>query len=487
VLGACRDDDRDLAFGSDLTNSAPVIAGTPETRVVVGATYEFIPEATDTDGDILTFSIANRPGWAAFSPSTGRLSGRPPASVATQVYENIRISVSDGGSVAELPAYDLEVASESDAEANTPPSITGSPATTATVGNSYSFMPDTVDPDGDTLSFGVANRPSWAAFDTSTGQLSGAPAESDVGVYTGIVIAVSDGVSSRSLAAFDITVSAGAAPPPVNHPPVISGSPATSATVGTAYSFQPTASDPDSQTLTFSISSKPAWATFSTSTGRLSGTPGSGAVGEYQDIVISASDGTASGSLPVFTITVRAAVSNRAPTLSGSPSSTVLAGQPYDFTPSATDPDGDALRFTITNKPAWASFSTSSGRLWGSPDSTDAGTYAGIRITVNDGVATASLTFDISVEEPARRSVTLSWTAPTQNEDGSPLTNLKGFRVYYGTSSSALDSMIEIPSAGVTSAAVEELSPATWYFGVKAYTTDGFESDFSNIASQQIN
>jgi hypothetical protein len=70
---------------------------------------------------------------------------------------------------------------------------------------------------------------------------------------------------------------------------------------------------------------------------------------------------------------------------------------------------------------------------------------------------------------------------------GSPLTNLKGFRVYYGTSSSALDSMIEIPSAGVTSAAVEDLSPATWYFGVKAYTTDGFESDFSNIASQQIN
>jgi hypothetical protein len=489
VLGACRDDDRYTALETgDSTNSMPVIAGTPETRVVVGTTYEFVPQANDADGDLLTFSIVNRPGWASFSPTTGRLSGRPPASVEAQVFENIRISVSDGKAVAELPAYDLQVASESQSETNTPPSIGGSPATTVTVGNSYGFTPETVDPDGDALSFSVANRPSWTVFDTATGGLSGTPADNDVGVYSGIVITVSDGMASRSLPAFNITVSGGAAPPPVNHPPVISGSPATSATVGASYSFLPTASDSDGQALTFSISGKPGWASFSAATGRLSGTPGASAVGEFQDIVISASDGSASAALPPFSITVNAAPpSNRPPTLSGSPPSGVLAGQLYDFRPSASDPDNDTLSFTITNKPAWASFSTSSGRLWGTPAAADAGAYDGIRITVSDGAASASLTFGILVEAAGGGSATLSWARPTRNEDGSPLVNLRGYRVYYGTSPAALSTRVEIPNADVTTAAVEDLAPAIWYFGVKAYTTEGVESDLSNIASKQIN
>ena len=47
--------------------------------------------------------------------------------------------------------------------------------------------------------------------------------------------------------------------------------------------------------------------------------------------------------------------------------------------------------------------------------------------------------------------------------------------------------MLEIPNAGVTTAVVENLSPATWHFGVKAYNTDGVESSFSNLASKAIN
>ena len=91
------------------------------------------------------------------------------------------------------------------------------------------------------------------------------------------------------------------------------------------------------------------------------------------------------------------------------------------------------------------------------------------------------------MEQVALGSVTLSWTPPTQNEDGSPLTNLRGFRIYYGMSAADLNTMAEIPNAGVTTAVVENLSPATWYFGVKAYTTDGVESSFSNVANKQVN
>ncbi len=86
-----------------------MIVGTPATKALVGVTYEFVPNAADADEDVLTFAIENRPGWATFSPTTGRLAGRPPASAAARVYAGIRISVSDNTAVAELPAYDLEV------------------------------------------------------------------------------------------------------------------------------------------------------------------------------------------------------------------------------------------------------------------------------------------------------------------------------------------------------------------------------------------
>ena len=99
-------------------------------------------------------------------------------------------------------------------------------------------------------------------------------------------------------------------PPPGNRPPMISGRPPTSATVGQTYAFRPTASDPDGQALTFSISGKPSWASFSATTGRLNGTPTDVNVGSYPGIVISVSDGTARVSLPSFSINVSAASSS---------------------------------------------------------------------------------------------------------------------------------------------------------------------------------
>ncbi|MDR2876831.1 MAG: putative Ig domain-containing protein, partial [Chromatiales bacterium] len=74
-----------------------------------------------------------------------------------------------------------------------------------------------------------------------------------------------------------------------NHAPIIQGTPTTSIVAGSAYSFQPVATDPDEDTLVFSITNQPAWASFNTSTGLLSGTPQNANVGLYTDITISAS------------------------------------------------------------------------------------------------------------------------------------------------------------------------------------------------------
>jgi hypothetical protein len=258
-------------------------------------------------------------------------------------------------------------------------------------------------------------------------------------------------------------------------------------TSGQAYSFRPTASDPDGQTLTFSVSGKPAWASFDAGTGALSGTPSSTQAGTYSNIVVSVSDGQASASLAPFSINV--AATNRPPTIGGTPATSVTSGQAYSFRPTASDPDGQTLTFSVSGKPAWASFNTATGALSGTPTSAQAGTYSNIVVSVSDGQASASLApFSVQVTAaPVIGSATLSWAAPTENVDGTPLENLAGYRVRYGQSSSNLSSTVQIPSPSVTSAVIENLAAGTWYFAVKAYTASSVESDLSNVASKTIN
>jgi len=456
------------------TNRAPVITGSPAAAVAAGQAYSFLPAASDPDGQALTFSISNRPAWANFNNATGLLSGTPGAA-NVGVHANVVITVSDGAASASLPAFSITVIAS-----NNPPVISGAPPTTVEAGQAYAFLPSATDPDGQTLTFSVANRPSWASFNTTTGRLSGIPTASQAGSYANVSISVSDGAAQATLPPFTIVVTA------PNRPPVISGTPATSVSVGQAYTFTPTASDPDGEALNFSIVNRPAWATFSTSTGRLSGTPAAANAGSYAGIVISVSDGTVSASLPSFTLTVQAAA-NQPPVISGTPATSVTVGQAYSFTPTASDPEGQALTFSIVNMPSWASFSTSTGRLSGTPAAANAGSYAGIVISVSDGTASASLpSFTLTVQQVQTGSATIRWTPPTTDTTGAPLTNLAGYRIVYGTNSSNLNQMLELPNPGLTSGMVQDLGPGTWYFAVKAYSTSGAESARSNLASKTI-
>lgn len=456
-------------------NTPPTISGTPATSVTAGTAYRFQPTAADADGNQLTFSISNRPSWASFSTASGTLSGTP-STQRVGNYANIVISVSDGTATTSLPAFTISVRGPD----NTAPVVSGTPMTSVQAGQAYSFQPTATDAEGNALTWSIQNKPTWATFSASTGRLNGTPAASNVGSYANILISVSDGGSTTSLPAFTITVQA--AP---NNAPTISGTPGTTATVGTAYSFQPTANDADGQSLGFTIQNKPTWATFSSSTGRLNGTPT--AAGTFSNIIISVSDGTATASLPAFAIAVSGGSTpvNNPPTISGSPATSVNVGSSYSFQPSASDPEGATLAFSIQNKPSWATFSTTTGRLSGTPSAS--GTTTGIVISVSDGTNSVSLpAFSIAANSVTLGSASLSWVAPTQNTDGSSLTDLAGYRIVYGTSASALNQTVELSNPSLTSYVVDQLAPGTWYFAVKAYTAAGAESSLSNVASKTI-
>ena len=89
---------------------------------------------------------------------------------------------------------------------NASPTISGKPADTVVAGSQYRFTPSADDADDDVLLFQIQNKPEWAAFDPSTGELSGTPQDADVRTYSNIVIRVSDGEATAQLPAFSITV-----------------------------------------------------------------------------------------------------------------------------------------------------------------------------------------------------------------------------------------------------------------------------------------
>ena len=163
--------------------------------------------------------------------------------------------------------------------------------------------------------------------------------------------------------------------------------------------------------------------------------------------------------------------------ISGAPATSVNAGAAYSFRPTASDANGDALTFSIANRPSWAAFDTATGQLSGTPTAAQVGAYSNVVISVSDGKASTALpAFSIAVTQVSTGAATLSWTPPTQNTDGSALTNLAGYRILYGTSPTSLSQTVEIANAGVTTYVIENLSPGTYYFAVRAYTSTGAES-----------
>ena len=183
----------------------------------------------------------------------------------------------------------------------------------------------------------------------------------------------------------------------------------------------------------------------------------------------------------------KALSANKPPQVSGSPMQTVLQNTQYEFKPTATDPNGDRLTFAITQKPGWAAFDTKTGRLSGTPRASDVGVYPNIKISVSDGRASTSLPiFRITVTQSASGSVTLSWMPPTENDDGSTLRDLAGYRIYVGQSANALSRVIILTNAGLTRYVIEDLSPARWHFAMTSVNSRGRESQRSAVVSKLI-
>jgi Putative Ig domain/Fibronectin type III domain len=190
----------------------------------------------------------------------------------------------------------------------------------------------------------------------------------------------------------------------------------------------------------------------------------------------------------------------------GSPPTSVDVNRYYGFQSWASDTDGRSVTYAIKNKPSWATFDTTYGHLYGIPPTSAAGTYSNIVISASDGVSQASLApFTIVVvgsggsssgsgssggtsgggSSSSPGSATLSWQPPTANTNGSSITNLAGYTIYYGTNSNSYTS-VKVANPGLTSYTISNLAAGTYGFAVVAYNSAGEASQYSATVSKVV-
>ena len=287
------------------TNTAPVISGSPSGSVDEGSSYSFTPVASDADGDTLSFTIENQPYWASFDTATGRLSGTPDENAAG-TYSNLQIQVSDGELNDTLPSFDIVVNNVDQGGGDPDPVLTETAPTLNEVLISGSdivlhWSHEGLTPEGgyDIFVDGV---------DTGTQYRT----SSMTATIRGLDLSSSHcfNIEARYTVSYTFYPSnqlCSVAQEPENQAPEISGSSVADVVAGTEYSFTPTASDPDGDSLTFEVSNLPSWATFNSQTGTISGTPQESDVGVYADVSLSVTDGELTASISPFSITVETA------------------------------------------------------------------------------------------------------------------------------------------------------------------------------------
>lgn len=87
---------------------------------------------------------------------------------------------------------------------------------------------------------------------------------------------------------------------------------------------------------------------------------------------------------------------------------------------------------------------------------------------------------------PGAGGATLHWEMPTENTNGTPLTDLQGYTIVYGESPGSMNQWVQISDIGTTSYVLSGLTPGTWYFAVLSYTASGVNSALSNVVSKTI-
>ena len=329
----------------------------------------------------MTVGITGLPSGLSYSTTTGKVSGTVAADAAVKAY-TVTITASDGENPDETRDFTVTIAASSvlppdPPNSNSPPAISDPGDQSYAQGENITAFDITVtDPDEDTVTVGVTGLPSGLAYSTTTGKVSGTVTTDAAAREYTATISASDGVNPDETEVFTVTITASAVLPPEqdNRPPAISDpGDRTYAQGETIPAFSIEAEDPDGDAPEVTLSGLPPGLGYAASSGQVSGTVSAdAAVGSYP-VTITASDAVATAVELTFSITVTEGVpTNRPPEFDEGrwaardigAHARGAVGAPV----AATDPDGDALTYTVVESNPHLALDAATGQLRVRPD-----------------------------------------------------------------------------------------------------------------------
>ena len=353
------------------TNRAPVVTNPGSLGAAEGDPVTLAMQATDADGDTLTWSATGLPTGLSIDPASGVISGTITYTANASSPFSVSVRSTDDGSPNRYgeAAFDWTITNT-----NRPPTVADPGPQTDAEGTAVSLAVAGSDPDGDTVSWSAVGMPAGLSIDPASGVISGTIAytASPGSPYLVTVRATDDGSPSRyDEAAFAWTI------PNTNRPPIVANPGDHGSAEGAAVSMPVSGSDPDGDTLTWTATGLPTGLSISSSTGVVSGSISYGAspASPYAVTIRATDDGTPARFTEVsFSWTVDN--TNRPPTLIDPGAQNDAEGQAITLLVTGSDPDGDDLTWTATGLPPSLVIDPASGSIRGSLGFTSAGTRA---------------------------------------------------------------------------------------------------------------
>ncbi|MCA9192062.1 MAG: hypothetical protein KDB03_09875 [Planctomycetales bacterium] len=331
-----------------LPNRAPVINSKPREQVRLGNKYLYAIEATDPDGEPLSYWLDLAPAGMTID-AQGLVSWTPNGA---QLGENaVNLRVTDGRGAEKSQSFTVSVRSQT---SNRAPVITSTAPPAATVGREYRYSLAATDADDDTLAYSLEKGPLGMSLDALSGTLRWTPTAEQLGTQQ-VTLRVSDTAGGSTTQTFDVSVRGS------NLPPEISSSPITAAAVGRAYTYRLQASDPEGRPLTYALANKSGNMSIDAS-GVVQWTPVDSEIGNVT-VRIRISDDLGAIVEQSYMVVVSAAAPNQPPAITSQPLLVATVGQTYQYQLTASDSDGDPIRFALLEFPDGMSIDDTSGLI----------------------------------------------------------------------------------------------------------------------------
>ncbi|MGB8688318.1 MAG: putative Ig domain-containing protein, partial [Microcoleus sp.] len=379
-----------VSVSNSNTNRPPGITSVPDTVTNLEKVYRYGLAATDPDGDPTFWSLDSAPKGMVIDPKTGGLSWQP---TPDQIGEHtVAVRATDALGSYTGQEFTLKVTG-----INTPPAVVSVPVTVAGTNQTYKYQVLGTDPENDALRYSLGTKPEGMRIDGRTGLIEWTPGANAVGTYE-VEVFATDAQGGAGNQKFAIQVGTAT----INQPPAFVSTPVFAASLGSQYSYQVRATDPDGGSLTYQLLQAPTSVAINPTTGLL--TWNNPTAGNHQ-IVVGVLDAGGLGAALGFTLTARA---NSAPVIPTVPAQqSVATGATYRYDLKASDAEGDLLSYSLLQSPSGMTVDEF-GRISWVPKSSDVGTTKPVQIAITD-------TFGKTVTVSYNLSVVADTTAPKVN------------------------------------------------------------------------